>query len=170
MALEFRAPWSASLKTASSVAVVLLVGAAVAGFWLLPARLPLLHTFMAVMPAGIVALALLYMVTSYTLTASTLEVQRPFWTTTIALCDLVSVAGDAEALRGALRVFGNGGLFSFSGVFWKRGIGFFHAYATDPGRAVVLKFKKKRTVVITPDDPLHFIVRVRTHLASRPER
>ncbi|HEY5103382.1 MAG TPA: PH domain-containing protein [Steroidobacteraceae bacterium] len=168
MALEFRAPWSASLKTASSIAVVLLLGIAVTGIWLLPARAPLLRTFMAVLPAGIAALALLFMVSSYKLTVTMLEIRRPFWTTTIELSDLVAVAGDAEALRGALRVFGNGGLFSFTGVFWKRGIGLFHAYATDPGRAVVLKFKK-RTVIITPDDPLRFIVRVRTDLASRAQ-
>jgi len=30
---------------------------------------------------------------------------------------------------------------------------------------VVLKFRN-RIIVITPDDPLRFIVRVRTHLAS----
>jgi hypothetical protein len=168
MVLEFRAPWSASLKTASSLAVVLLLGVAASGIWLLPARVPLLRAFIVVLPAGSVALALLFMVSSYTLTATTLEIQRPFWTTAIALGDLVSVAGDAEALRGALRVLGNGGLFSFSGLFWKRSIGLFHAYATDPARAVVLKFKK-RTVVITPDDPLRFIVRVRTHLASRAQ-
>jgi Bacterial PH domain len=165
MALEFRAPWSASLKTASSISVVVLLAVAVTGIWLLPARVPLVRLGMAVLPASIASLALLFIVSSYRLTAMTLEIQRPFWSTTLALSDLVSVAGNAEALRGAVRVFGNGGLFSFSGVFWKRGIGLFHAYATDPGRAVVLKFKK-RTVVITPDDPLRFIVRVRTHLAS----
>jgi hypothetical protein len=165
MALEFRAPWSGSLKTASRLVVLLLLGLAVAGFLLMPSRMPLLRVFTVALPAGILASALLFMVSGYTLTASALEIKRPFWTTTFALADLVSVAGDEEALRGALRLFGNGGLFYFTGIFWKRRLGIFHAYGTDPGRAVVVKFKK-RTIVITPDDPLRFIVRTRTHLAT----
>jgi hypothetical protein len=164
MAQEFRAPWSRSLKTASRIAVFLLLGIAAAGLLLVPASMPVLRVFVMALPAGILASALLFMVSGYTLTASALEIERPFWTTTFSLADLVSVAGDAEALQGALRVFGNGGLFSFSGIFWKRKVGLFHAYGTDPGRAVVLKFKK-RTIVVTPDDPLRFIARMRTHLA-----
>ena len=101
----------------------------------------------------------------YTLTATQLAVQRPLWNTVFPLAQLSSVAGDAEVFRGALRLFGNGGIFSFTGFFWKRGIGCYRAFATDPGRAVILKFKK-RTIVVTPHDPQHFIVRVRTHLAA----
>jgi len=70
-----------------------------------------------------------------------------------------------DSFKGSLRLFGNGGIFSFTGLFWKRGLGLYRAFATDPGRAVILKFRK-RTVVITPADPLRFIVRVRTHLAT----
>ena len=165
MALEFRAPWSRSLKTASRIAVLILLGTAAAGILLMPARMPLLRVLLAGLPAGVLVSALLFMVSGYTLTATALEVRRPLWTTTFALSDLISVAGDAEALQGALRLFGNGGLFSFSGIFWNRRLGLFHAYGTDPGRAVVLKFRK-RTIVITPDDTQRFIVRVRTHLAS----
>jgi hypothetical protein len=165
MALEFRAPWSRSLKTASSVAVVLLLGIALIGFILLPASMPLVRLLVIALPACILAGGLLFMVSGYTLTASSLEIQRPFWTTSFALTDLVAAAGDAEALQGALRLFGSGGLFSFSGIFWKRKFGLFHAYGTDPGRAVVLKFKQ-RTIVVTPDDPLRLIVRLRTHLAN----
>ena len=165
MALEFRAPWSRSLKTVSRIAVLILLGTAAAGILLIPARMPLLRVLMAGLPAAVLLSALLSMVSGYTLTATALEVRRPLWTTMFALSDLVSVAGDAEALQGSLRLFGNSGLFSFSGIFWNRRLGLFHAYGTDPGRAVVLKFRK-RTIVITPDDTQRFIVRVRTHLAT----
>lgn len=164
MALEFRAPWSRSLKTASRVAIFLLLGVAVAGFILTPARMPLLRVFMVAAPATFLVSALLFMVSGYRLTGTTLEIERPLWTTTFALADLVSVAGDSEALRGSLRLFGNGGLFSVTGIFWNKRLGLFHAYGTDPDRAVVLRFRK-RTIVITPDDTQRFIVRVRTHLA-----
>jgi hypothetical protein len=165
MALEFHAPWSSSLKTVSRVAVCILLSVAVAGILLMPARLPAVRFLMFGVPLGILVAALLFMVSGYTLTATALEVQRPLWTTSFALAELLSVTGDPEALQGSLRLFGNGGIFSFSGIFWNRKLGIFHAYGTDPGRAVVLKFRK-RTIVITPDDTQHFIVRVRTHLAA----
>jgi Bacterial PH domain len=165
MALEFRAPWSRSLKMASRITVFILLGIAVAGIILMPARMPWFRVFMVAVPAGILVSALLCMVSGYSLTASALEVERPLWTTTFTLADLVSVAGDSDALGGSLRLFGNGGLFSFTGIFWNRRLGLFHAYGTDPGRAVVLKFRK-RTIVITPDDTQRFIVRVRTYLAT----
>ena len=63
-------------------------------------------------------------------------------------------------MRGSVRVFGNGGLFSITGRFWNRKLGWYRAYATDPSRAVVLRYPK-RTVVITPHDPQHFIMRAR---------
>jgi PH (Pleckstrin Homology) domain-containing protein len=165
MALEFRAPWSRSLKMASRIAVFILLGIVVAGIVLMPARMPLIRVFMVAVPAGFLVSALFFMVSGYSLTATALEVERPLWTATFALADLVSVAGDSDALQGSLRLFGNGGLFSFTGIFWNRRLGLFHAYATDPGRAVVLKFRK-RTIVITPDDTQRFIVRVRTYLAT----
>ena len=165
MALEFRAPWSRSLKRASRLALALLLGVSAAGVFLMPAPLPALRAFLIALPLLVLLSACLCMVRGYTLTATTLEVRRPLWRTRYALAGLVSVAGDPAALSGALRLFGNGGLFGFSGLFWSKRLGFFHAYATDPGRAVVLRFAK-RTIVITPDDTQRFIVRVRTQLAA----
>jgi hypothetical protein len=168
MALEFRAPWSRSLKSASCIALFILLGIAVAGIVLMPARMPLVRVFMAAVPVCFLVSALLFRVSGYSLSASALEVQRPLWTTRYALADLVSVAGDSDALQGSLRLFGNGGLFSFTGIFWNKRLGLFHAYGTDPERAVVLKFRK-RMIVVTPDDTQRFIVRVRTHLATRQD-
>ena len=59
--------------------------------------------------------------------------------------------------------FGNGGLFSITGRFWNRKLGRYRALATDPSRAIVLRYPK-RTIVITPHDPQHFIMRARTFL------
>ena len=165
MALEFGAPWSRSLKVASGVAVVMLAIVAAAGILVMPARMLLARALMIALPAGVLGIAFLGMVSGYTLTATQLAVKRPLWNTVFPLAQLSSVAGDVEVFRGALRLFGNGGIFSFTGFFWKRGLGCYRAFATDPGRAVILKFKK-RTIVVTPHDPQHFIVRVRTHLAA----
>jgi hypothetical protein len=165
MALEFGAPWSRSLKAATLLAVVMLTVIAVAGMFVMPPRLLLARCTMLGLPIGVLAISFLGMVSGYTLTATQLEVERPLWNTVFPLARLLSVAGDHEVFKGSVRVFGNGGIFSFTGLFWKRGLGFYRAFATDPGRAVVLKFRK-RIIVVTPDDPQHFIVRLRTHLAS----
>jgi hypothetical protein len=76
---------------------------------------------MIALPVGVLGIAFLGMVSGYTLTATQLAVKRPLWNTVFPLAQLSSVAGDAEVFRGALRLFGNGGIFSFTGFFWKRG-------------------------------------------------
>lgn len=100
------------------------------------------------------------------LTQDAILVKRLGWQTRLALEGLQSVTGDAEAMKGALRLMGNGGLFSFSGEFWNRKLGRFRALATDPSRAIVLRYPK-RTVVITPHDPQQFIMRARTLIKTR---
>jgi hypothetical protein len=164
MSLEFHAPWSRSLKWVSGVAVLMLLGIFAAGF-IMPPQFLMARIVMILLPVVALASALLFMVSGYVLTSSSLEVRRPFWNTSIPLRDLVSVSGDSEALSGSMRLFGNGGLFAFTGFFWNKRLGRYRAFGTDPARAVILKFKK-RMVVVTPDDPYRFIVRVRTHLAT----
>jgi len=95
------------------------------------------------------------------LTESQLEVRRLGWSTILPLEGLAAVSGEPQGLQGSLRLFGNGGLFGISGWFWNRRIGRFRAYATDPQRAVLLRYRDGRKVLVTPHDVQHFIVRVR---------
>lgn len=161
MTVEFRAPWSRLLKGTSVLAVCLLLAIALTGFSSGPRLLWIWNVAMIGMPLIVLAGALPFMVRGYVLTERTLEIKRLGWTTTLPLAGLVSAGGDAEAFRRALRLFGNGGLFSITGLFWSRKLGRFHAYATDPSRAVVLRYRN-RSVVVTPHDPQQFIVRVKT--------
>jgi hypothetical protein len=114
--------------------------------------------------------ALPFMVRGYLLTERHIEVQRLGWNTVLPLSGLVAVTGEPEGMSGSVRLFGNGGLFAISGWFWNRRIGRFRAYATDPGRTVLLRYRDGRKVVVTPHDVQHFIVRVRTlaKLSSEP--
>ena len=66
------------------------------------------------------------------------------------------------ALRGSLRLFGNGVLFSFTGLFWNRTLGKYRAFLTDPKRAVVLRLPP-RTVVVSPDRPEQFVAEILTY-------
>jgi hypothetical protein len=167
MMLEFGAPWSRALKTTSLVSTCLLALIALGGALWAPSRAVWpARALMIALPLGGFAAGLLSIVRGYGLSARVLEVRRPLWSRSFALAELQSVNGDPEVFKGALRLFGNGGLFAFTGYFWKRRLGLYRAFATDPERAVVLKFTR-RTIVITPDDPLRFIVRARTHLSHR---
>jgi hypothetical protein len=57
-------------------------------------------------------------------------------------------------LFGALRTFGNGGLFGYYGWFYKKGA--FRLYATRRDRLVEVVIDGKR-VVVSPDEPARFL-------------
>ena len=158
---EFSAPWSRSVRlvTAASVAVLLLI--VLAGLFTGPRQSPVWRVAMVGVPLGVLAAALPFMVRGYALTESHIEVRRLGWSSVLPLAGLLGVTGEPEGLRGSLRLLGNGGLFGISGWFWNRRIGRFRAYATDPARVVLLRYRDGTKVVVTPHDVQHFIVRVR---------
>jgi hypothetical protein len=129
-----------------------------------PTKPPLLAVILLLaLPPLIVAEAFAARVRGYTLTEQEVIVHRGFWDTRLALAGLRSVSGDADAMRGSARVFGNGGLFSITGRYWNRKLGWYRAFATDQSRAVILRYAD-RTIVITPHDPQQFIMRAGTFI------
>jgi hypothetical protein len=163
--VEFKAPWSAGLRRLSIYSISILVAvvlAAIVARQYLPAPVTLA---VIALPFLILIAAAACMVKGYVLTNDEIVVKRLGWSTRFDLQGLRSVSGDNEAMQGSLRLFGNGGLLSYSGYFWNRKIGRYRAFATDPSRAVVMRYAH-RTVVITPDDPQRFIVRARTMLKN----
>jgi hypothetical protein len=164
--IEFKAPWSAGLKRISTILLVALAILTVAGVvaWRqtgAPAAL-----LAVLMPPIVVLACVLCIVKGYVLSGEEIVVKRLAWSTRLPLDDLRSVAGDNEAMNASLRLFGNGGLLSYTGYFWNRKLGRYRAFATDPSRAVVLSYPRRK-IVITPDDPQRFIVRARTILKNR---
>ncbi len=159
---EFSAPWSRSVRvaTAASVAVLLLI--LLAGLFTGPQESAVWRVAMVGVPLVVLFGALPFMVRGYALTESHIEVRRLGWSSVLPLAGLIGVTGEPEGLRGSVRLFGNGGLFGISGWFWNRRIGRFRAYATDPARVVLLRYRDGTKVVVTPHDVQHFIVRVRT--------
>jgi len=158
---EFGAPWGRPLRLMTSGAVAILLTMALIGLLAGPRQLWVWWAAMVGTPLIVVCGALLFMVRGYVLTDSQIEVRRLGWSTMLPLAGLVAVTGEPEGLRGSVRLFGNGGLFAISGWFWNRRIGRFHAYATDPQRAVLLRYRDGARVVLTPHDVQHFLVQVR---------
>jgi hypothetical protein len=159
---EFSAPWSRSLRLVTALSVALLLTVALTGLVLGP-RWPLAWRMAMVgVPLVVLLGALVFTVRGYVLTESQIEVRRLGWSTTLPYAGLAAVTGEPDGLRGSLRLFGNGGLFAISGWFWNRRIGRFRAYATDPQRAVLLRYRDGSKVLVTPHDVQHFIVRLRS--------
>ena len=162
---SFRAaPWPTSLKVVSWIGTAVLVAATWAVVKAIPrgTRVPFAEnfgTFMAFVPPLILLIALLYVVTGYDLEGTELRVRRLLWPTRVPLDGLARAWHDPQALKCSIRLFGNGGLYSVTGIFQSRHLGRYRAFVTDPARAVVLKLPK-RTVVISPADPAAFLTLV----------
>ena len=152
---EFAAPWGLALKLISvgSAALVTAVAAIVFQLESVP---PQVRAVAGLCPLLLLVPCCLFTIRGYTVHPDAVLVRRLLWSTSIPLTGFESAVVDPDAMRRALRVFGNGGLFSFSGVFWKRGVGNFRAYVTDLNRCVVLRMDG-RTVVLSPDDPERFV-------------
>ena len=151
------APWGAFLKGISIAVALLLLGVFLLVACLVPAAtLPPLRIVVMAVPLLILLAAALFVVRGYELRDGTLHVRRLLWTTRVALGDLREAIIDPEAGAGSLRLFGNGGLFSFSGWFRNAKLGRYRAFVTDWRQAVVLR-SAAGTVVLSPANPAGFV-------------
>ena len=157
---DFRAPWGRPLWIVTALGTVVLFGcAAVGGVSAVtspPQPLWLWLCAMVVVPLVIWLGGLAFVIRDYTLCDGAVLVGRLGWHSQIDLEGLRSVEVDPQAMGRSLRQCGNGGLFCFAGLFRNKRLGSYRAFATDLSRAVVLRYGKGRTVVVTPDNPERF--------------
>ncbi len=149
----YRAPWSRLLAVSSIVATVVCVGVGfgipiLAGFSALHWAIPL---FFALPPA-----CALFAVRGYRISETEILVLRPGWVTRLPRAGLASASVEPHAMKSSLRLWGNGGFFSFTGLFWNKRLGRFRAFVTDGRRSVVLRYAG-RTVVLSPGEPEEFV-------------
>ena len=154
--VDYKAPWNMTVTLITVSIVVFFCYLAFLGFagfgdhgwlWLLG---------MVVVPMTILLAALFYCVSGYSLVDQSLWIRRLGWFTKIDLSDIKYVKADEHAMSRAWRVFGNGGLFGFTGWYSNSRLGKFRAYATHPSLSVVLKISEN-IVVVTPNDPTQFV-------------
>lgn len=163
-ASHFSAPWGRLLKVVSAFVTIILTGASLAGLSFIQA--PVSRLLAAIGPLLVLAVSLLFMVRSYTVQRYFLLVHRPFWNTSIPLTELRSVVFEPGAMKRSLRLFGNGGLFSFTGWFRNQKLGTYRAFVTDPNRCVVLQLASS-TIVVSPDRPEAFVEAARARLPEQ---
>lgn len=159
----YRASWGTALKIMTAFFGLLFVIIVAVVYSPLGPRTAGVRAWTLGVPALVAAVSAFYTVRGYTLKGRTLGVRRLGWTKTFDLTTLVSAEPDPEALSKSVRIFGNGGLFSFTGWFRNKKLGMYRAYVTEAKRAVVLRFSKK-TIVVSPDEPERFAAAVNAQL------
>lgn len=155
----FKAPWAISLIAITVIVSTILLGIILIGLLTGPRSDFAWILAMVIIPLLILLTSVVFSIRGYAITDNTLYVQRLGWKTKIDLHGLIAADIDSQAMRHSFRKWGNGGLFSFSGKYYNRRLGHYEAYATDPRKAVVLKFHD-RTLIITPDRPERFVARI----------
>lgn len=124
----------------------------------------LIHEFSTLSLIVIIMLLLVYLFTfllrplHYTITDTTLIIQRPLSSKKIARADIEALELFINGeLNWAIRTFGVGGLFGYFGRFFKGSIGSMTWYATRRNKAVLIRTKKGDRIVVTPDDYEGFV-------------
>lgn len=148
----YSAPWGRLLVIMTILATVVCAGITI-GFM---ASGRTIMVLIAPFPMLLVTICALFTIRGYTVAPDAVLIHRLLWTTHLPLAGLQSAHFDPEAMRGSLRLFGNGGLFSFTGLFRNKTLGVYRAFATDLNSTVVLRFPS-RTVVVSPSAPEDFV-------------
>ncbi len=153
------APWPTSLKVVSLLGTIGLGAASYVAYRAVPTPLGFTHNFglgVAAIPVLVLLSSLFFVVSGYSVDPTRLSVERLITSTSVPLAGLTHVWFDPNVCKGSIRVFGNGGLFSFSGWFYSKRLGRYRLFVTDFRKAVVLSFPT-RNVVISPAAPQAFI-------------
>ncbi|NLI09687.1 MAG: hypothetical protein GX447_02875 [Elusimicrobia bacterium] len=93
---------------------------------------------------------------SYQITETKINILRPIKNIEIELSKIKEIKKiGKEDLKGAIRLFGSGGLYGFFGLFYKKDLGKFYAYCSNSSDLVLIKSDK--LFLISPSQPEVFI-------------
>jgi hypothetical protein len=153
--VRFSAPWGRATRVISLLVLFGVIGLTVIALEVAPLP-PVARIALITAPVLIVVVTAPFMILGYEIRDQLLVVKRPGWSTRISLSGLRAAALDPKVVGRSLRIFGNGGLFAFNGLFWSKQLGRYRAYVTDLKSSVVLTLKD-RIVVVSPDTPERFV-------------
>jgi len=149
----FAAPWGKTLRWMSVLSVLLLLAVSASIFWV---TTPAVVRLAAWLPLLILAATVPFVIRDYTVEPRELLIRRLLWTTRVSLDELQSAEFQPNAMRGSLRLCGNGGMLSITGWYRNRVLGNYRAFVTELKNTVVLRFAHK-TIVVSPDNPERFV-------------
>ncbi|MDE3068530.1 MAG: hypothetical protein KGJ60_13420 [Verrucomicrobiota bacterium] len=141
----------------SLLASIVLLGGVGTVTCLATRHLPSVVFWSSFLPAPAILLACAcFTIRGYAIAPDAILVRRLFWATRLPRAGLTSARFEPDVMRGSLRTWGNGGLFSISGYYRNKLLGSYRAYVTDPHQTVVLQYAG-RTVVLSPAPPEEFV-------------
>lgn len=153
------APWPGALKLTSALGTLLALVVGVSAYRTIPAPPGFTHAFGTVvalfLPAVLIS-SIFFVVTGYAVDEHNLYIRRLVSSTRIPLDGVSRIWFEPQACRGAIRLFGNAGLYAFTGLYRSSTLGRFRLFATDIRHAVVLVLPG-RVVVVTPATPHAFV-------------
>jgi hypothetical protein len=152
---SFSAPYDSTTKVISAVVLVLFLAIVVAT-----------HSVVAGCPPVLIFVAVYaWSPKGYAISERSVVVNRLIGNLRVPLDGIREVrAATADDFRGCLRLFGNGGLFGYYGLFRTSKLGKSTWYVTNRGNAVVV-IAGAKTALFSPDDVDGFITAIR---ASAP--
>lgn len=164
------AAWPTALKLSSFLGGALLIGVGIAAAQAIPygTHVPYAEavgSIVAFVPPAIALFALFFIVAGYELKSQQLCIRRLLWTTRISLSGLQRIQSDPAMMKCSFKLFGNGGLFSITGLYQNRVLGRYRAFVTNPKQAVAL-FLPDRTIVVSPADTDAFVQAIRAQFPN----
>lgn len=161
------AAWPRSLKLVSLLGSLLLAGVTYGALRAIPPYgfAHLFGSFIACVPPAILLGSALFVVRGYGIDRQRLYVRRLLWTSSFPLAGFQNAWHDATATKGSIKVIGNGGLFSFTGLYRNKTLGRYRLFGTDPEHAVAFRLPS-RILVITPADSIACLRTVRFYYPS----
>lgn len=105
---------------------------------------------------GIVVVTYFQRTTGVTISDTAITIERKASAVVIDFSDILSIKR-VESMRYAFRTFGNGGVFGYTGYYYRKGIGSMRWYCTQRNNYVLIEKTDGKKLVITPDDPDGFM-------------
>ena len=151
----FPASYDSTTKIISTIAFLLLAGIAIAT----------MNVIVAIVGATIIFLSYAYSPRGYAISDGSIVVKRLLGSVRIPLDDIREVRrATPDDFRGGIRLFGDGGLFGYYGLFQTSKLGKSHWYMTNRANGVVV-IGRDKTYVLSPDNPDEFVAAIRPRQA-----
>ena len=110
----------------------------------------------AVLQLALVGLSTNFKIRGYDVSPGRLVVRHGWSRLTFPMNNFTAARIEGNPFHGAIRRGGVGGVWSFYGRFSSPQLGEFHAYVSDPQRAVVIQFTDQ-VVLVSPEEPDAFL-------------
>ena len=156
--MEFAAPKSRQIKIINAILLVAFIGSAV-GFFLVDRDI-----WSLIVPLGVMlfvfGLSYYFSIRKFQITDDEIIIVRPFDIEKYPRSNFDKAERVCRKdLRFAIRTFGIGGVFSYTGQFWNKKFGPMTWYVTNLNNAVILSGANKK-IVLSPENPEKFISKI----------